>query len=186
MRIISGTLGGRVLQIPRHASFRPTTDRVKESIFNMLAHRMSLANAHVCDLFAGSGALGLEALSRGAAHVTFVERDRHSLDALRRNIAALDVADRCTLQPVPVESFLQRLIPAEATFDLVLADPPYALTLAVEQLANVRALLKPEALFVYEHDGRQTAAMINGLEILLARSFGTTACTIYQRLEVLP
>lgn len=184
MRIISGTLGGRVLQVPRNASFRPTTDRVKESIFNMLAHRMTLTDARVCDLFAGSGGLGLEALSRGASHVTFVERDRHSLDVLRRNVAALDVASRCTVQPVPVESFLHRPPSAEATFDLVLADPPYALTLHGELLAQVRALLHPDALFVYEHDGRFSADAADGLEILLARSFGTTACTIYQRHEV--
>lgn len=186
MRIISGTLGGRVLQVPRHASFRPTTDRVKESIFNMLTHRMALTDADVCDLFAGSGALGLESLSRGAAHVTFVERDRHSLDALRGNIAALDVTARCTVQPVPVESFLRRSVPAKAAFDLVLADPPYALTLHEELLSAVRALLKPDALFVYEHDGRLAADAVDGLEIVLSRSFGTTACTIYQRHEVLP
>lgn len=186
MRIISGNLGGRVLQVPRHASFRPTTDRVKESIFNMLAHRMAFAGTRVCDLFAGSGALGLEALSRGAAHATFVERDRHSLMALRGNITALDVTDRCTVEPVPVESFLRRPRAAEAAFDLIVADPPYALTLQGELLAAVRELLRTQALFVYEHDGRMRPDTVDGLELVLSRSFGTTACTIYQRLEVLP
>jgi 16S rRNA G966 N2-methylase RsmD len=98
----------------------------------------------------------------------------------------LDVTARCTVQPVPVESFLRRPVPAEAAFDLVLADPPYALTLHVELLSAVRALLKPDALFVYEHDGRLAADAVDGLEIMLSRSFGTTACTIYQRHEVLP
>lgn len=186
MRIISGSLGGRVLQVPRHAAFRPTTDRVKESIFNMLAHRMDFAGARVCDLFAGSGALGLEALSRGASEVTFVERDRHSLEALRRNIAALDVTDRCTVQPVSVESYLRRSPAAEPAFDLIVADPPYAFTLQGEQLAALRTLLRAGALLVYEHDGRLRPDTVDELDLVLTRNFGTTACTIYQRLEVLP
>ncbi len=186
MRIIAGRLGGRVLQVPKHAAFRPTTDRVKESVFSMLTHRIDFDGCRVCDLFAGSGSLGLEALSRGAAHVTFVERDRASLDVLRRNLAMVDATAASSVQPVSVESFLRRTVPSEATaFDLVFADPPYAYEAWSELLAAVLVFMRPGGLFLYEHDGRMQPGAIEGMDLLLARTFGTTACTIYQRTEAM-
>ncbi len=122
MRIIAGTLRGRKLQTPEGMATRPTADRVRETLFSMLASRLgSFESLRVADLFAGSGALGLEAVSRGAARACFVEQDRRALEAIRANIAALEVEDRSQLLACSALA----LPPAEP-FDLIFADPPYA------------------------------------------------------------
>lgn len=121
MRIVAGALRGRKLQAPQGMATRPTADRVRETLFSMLASRLgTFEGLRVADLFAGSGALGLEALSRGAAFACFVEQDRRAIDAIRANIAALGVEDRCQL----LARSALALPPAEP-FDLILADPPY-------------------------------------------------------------
>ena len=119
MRVIAGELGGRRLESPPGTSTRPTTDRVREAVFNALGSLALVEGAVVVDLFAGSGAMGLEALSRGAASCTFVERDRGAVRAITANIESLGVADRA------------RVIVGDASAattdraDLVIADPPY-------------------------------------------------------------
>lgn len=122
MRVIAGSAGGRRLVTPRGDRTRPTADRVRESLFSSLAPR--LPGARVLDLFAGSGALAVEALSRGAAHAVLVERARPALDAIRANLATADVADRATVVAADLPGALDRVA---GPFDLVLADPPYAL-----------------------------------------------------------
>lgn len=120
MRVVSGSARGRRLSAPLPKSVRPTTDRVKESIFDMLGSLGGVEGLGVIDLFCGSGALGIEALSRGAASVTFVDADRAALDAARANLVAVGLADAPT-------TFVLRHLPGW-TFghvDLVLADPPY-------------------------------------------------------------
>ncbi len=112
--------------MPRSGSLRPTPERAREGWMNVLGP--VLEGAAVVDLFAGTGALGLEALSRGAGHATFVERDRRALDSLRQNIAALDAGDLCTIVNANVFAYLDTLAPE--SFDLALADPPYAKGLA--------------------------------------------------------
>jgi 16S rRNA (guanine966-N2)-methyltransferase len=121
VRIIAGEWRGRLLRAPPGKSTRPTADRTRETLFSMLASRLgSLDRLAVADLYAGSGALGLEALSRGAAHCTFVETDRTALEVIRANVEALGAAERATV----VAGSAARLLPA-GPFDLVLADPPY-------------------------------------------------------------
>jgi 16S rRNA (guanine966-N2)-methyltransferase len=121
VRIIAGTWRGRPLTAPRGDTTRPTADRTREALFSMLASRLgSFDGLAVADLFAGSGALGLEALSRGAASCLFVEQDRHALDALRTNIAVLNA----TGSDVRAQSVLG-LGPARHPLDLVMMDPPY-------------------------------------------------------------
>jgi 16S rRNA (guanine966-N2)-methyltransferase len=121
MRIIAGEWRGRTLLAPPGQATRPTADRTREALFSMLASRIgSFEGLAIADLFAGSGALGLEALSRGAAHCTFVETDRAALEAVRANLAALGAAARATV----LSGSAARLPPAGA-LDLVLADPPY-------------------------------------------------------------
>ncbi|RHW16329.1 16S rRNA (guanine(966)-N(2))-methyltransferase RsmD [Sphingomonas gilva] len=121
MRIIAGTHRGRPILAPKGDSTRPTADRVREALFSMLASRIGdFAGLSVLDLFAGSGALGLEALSRGAAHCTFVEQDKAALDALKANIARLALPGA----EVRATSVLA-LGPAARPYDLILADPPY-------------------------------------------------------------
>jgi 16S rRNA (guanine966-N2)-methyltransferase len=123
MRVVAGAAKGRRLTAPKGDDVRPTADRVKEALFASL--QPLLPDAHVLDLFAGSGALGLEALSRGAAHVTFVERDRHACDAIRRNIEVVGLPG-ASLVAQSAERALAGTLDG-APFDLVLADPPYHL-----------------------------------------------------------
>jgi 16S rRNA (guanine966-N2)-methyltransferase len=121
MRIIAGEWRGRKLVAPKGLQTRPTADRTRETLFSMLASRLgSFDGLRVADLYAGSGALGLEALSRGAAHATFVENDRAALIALDANIAALGAAAR-----ISVRTMSAAALPSAEPFDLIFADPPY-------------------------------------------------------------
>ena len=124
MRIVAGAARGRRLVVPPGDAVRPTADRVREALFSSLGARV--VGASVLDAFAGSGALGLEARSRGAAHVTSVEQDRRALDALRRNVAAVDLDAVEVVAGDVLRLVRDRRLPG-APYDLVLLDPPYAL-----------------------------------------------------------
>jgi 16S rRNA (guanine966-N2)-methyltransferase len=147
MRVVAGTARGRTLVAPPGARTRPTSDRVREAIFNALWSRDAVDGARVADLFAGSGALGVEALSRGAEHATFVDRDRAAREAIRRNVEACGVADRATIVATPVERWVDGLAAGER-FDLAFCDPPYA----YDGWAALLAAL-PADLVVIESDG---------------------------------
>ncbi len=121
MRVVAGTAGGRKLVVPEGDRTRPTSDRVREAIFNSLYSMGAIEDAAVLDLFAGSGALGIEALSRGAAHVTFVEQDRAALEAIRTNVSTLDFGSQVTVIPGDAPNHLEQGRP----YDLILLDPPY-------------------------------------------------------------
>ncbi len=120
MRVVSGEFGGRRLVAPDGTSTRPTTDRVREAIFNSLGSAGLIEGALVADLFAGSGAIGIEALSRGADRCVFVERDRHALRSLDENLDALDLRSRSTVMSSDAMS-----VAATIDADIVFADPPY-------------------------------------------------------------
>lgn len=121
MRIVAGEWRGRKLVAPAGRSTRPTADRSRETLFSMLASRLgSFEDFRVADLYAGSGALGLEALSRGAAHATFVETDREALKAIEANVAAFGAASRAAIRSISADS-----LPKSHPFDLIFADPPY-------------------------------------------------------------
>ena len=138
-RIIAGTLGGRRITVPPKGT-RPTSDRVREALFSRLDHANVLRGAHVLDLFAGSGGLGLEALSRGAVEATFVEANGAAARVLQANIRELDVGERTTLVRERVQPYLNRGGPA-AKADVVFADPPY--DIAPAELAEVLTALEP-------------------------------------------
>ncbi len=154
-RLISGVAGGRRLKVPR-TGVRPTGDRAREALFNSLTHLTELRGAAVLDLYAGSGALGLEALSRGAASVLFVENGQGVLPVLKENLAAVGLpGGRIVSGSVP--SVVRG--PPPARFDVVLADPPYT-TPVEEVLAVLGALvggswLAPEAVLVVERSSRE-------------------------------
>ncbi len=137
MRIIAGDWRGRAIAAPSGDTTRPTADRTRETLFNMLASRLgSFDGLSVADLFAGSGALGLEALSRGCASCLFVEEDKRAVDAIRANIAKLDAGARTSVQQASV----LRLGPAKSPYDLVMLDPPYGTSaggVAVDRLARL-------------------------------------------------
>jgi 16S rRNA (guanine966-N2)-methyltransferase len=137
MRVISGEWRGRKLIAPKNDATRPTADRTRETLFSMLASRLgSFEGLYVADLFAGSGALGIEALSRGAAHCLFGEQDREAIDALRKNLATLGAAARAEVRAGSVLA----LGPAPRSFDLLLLDAPYATgagSVALDKLARL-------------------------------------------------
>ena len=134
MRIVGGEFGGRRLILPKDTRVRPTSDRVREAWMSILGDQ--LAGARMLDLFAGSGALGLEALSRGAESATFVELNPPSLRALEHNIAALSVEDVATVHRGDAMRFAGKLLPG--AFDVILADPPYTIDYAAQLVALFR------------------------------------------------
>jgi 16S rRNA (guanine966-N2)-methyltransferase len=152
MRIVAGLWRGRRLIAPRGFATRPTADRVRQALFDMLLHapwggRATVDGARVLDVFAGSGAFGLEALSRDAAHATFVEHDRAALAALRANIMACQAQDRATVLPIDALA-----VPPGDPVDLVFLDPPYRHDLVSRAVAHLRAVqrLSPRALLIAE------------------------------------
>jgi 16S rRNA (guanine966-N2)-methyltransferase len=148
MRIVAGTCGGRVLVAPAGAKTRPTSEKVRAAIFNILG---AVDGAHVLDLFAGSGAMGLEALSRGAASATFVDSARPALDAIRANLAALGLVGNV----VAGDAVKLVAIPPAAPYRIVFVDPPYRSDLAVRAVSALPAAhLAPGAVCVVEHDRR--------------------------------
>ncbi|HEX7843875.1 MAG TPA: 16S rRNA (guanine(966)-N(2))-methyltransferase RsmD [Kofleriaceae bacterium] len=152
MRIVGGTLGGRVLRAPGGAATRPTSEKVREAMFGILGSILgSIEGAHVLDLFAGTGALGIEALSRGAAHATFVDSARPAVAAIRGNLRALGLEDRAAVIAGDAVSAV-RQAPA-APWRLVFVDPPYRSDLAARAVTALPpGHLAPGAVIVIEHD----------------------------------
>jgi len=170
MRIIAGIWRGRRLEAPEGRAIRPTSGRAREGLFSMLQSRLgSFEGLQVADLFAGTGALGLEALSRGAARCTFVERDRAALDILRRNVARLGAEDRADIRAQAVE----HAAPPRRPCDLILIDPPYGTDLAQAALDRVAApgWLAPGG-WVSVEAARETPSAPEGLRIAAERRFG--------------
>jgi 16S rRNA (guanine966-N2)-methyltransferase len=160
------------------AHLRPTPDRVRESLFSMLAHRDVLEDARVLDLFAGTGALGLEALSRGAAEAVFVENGRTGQRLIAENIAKLATQAQTRL----LRGDATRLGDwPDAPFDLVFLDPPYGKGLGDKAIAAVRGWLAPGALVVWEENGFQIAPQ--GFEVVDTRKFGESHVTLMERTE---
>ena len=170
MRIVAGEWRGRRLVAPAGDATRPTADRTREALFSMLASRLgSFEGLGVADLFAGSGANGLEALSRGAAECVFVERDRAALDAIRANAAALGAGERAGVRGGDVLT----LRPPAHTPDLVLLDPPYGAGLAEAALAHLLATgWVGAATWVAAEVGREEALVTDGYERVVERVVG--------------
>lgn len=174
-RIVGGAAGGRRLAVPRGRTTRPTSDRTREALFSTLeaAHGGTLAGLRVLDLYAGSGAIGLEAASRGASAVVLVEREPAALAALRANVTALGLPG-VEVRPEPVERFLAAA-PAEP-FDVCFLDPPYADPVdgVLAQLC-ADGWLRPEAIVVVERATRAgDLAWPLGLEPVRSRRYGDT------------
>ncbi len=180
VRITGGEFSGRTLKVPRD-SVRPTAERVREALFSMLEHRGAIAGARVLDAFAGSGALGLEALSRGAASVLFVEKSRSAARTLGENITAFGVAARARIVQRDTMLALRTLGSAREPFDLCFIDPPYASSLAAATLAALASggLLSARAVLVAESDRRHAPGPIAGLTLALERRYGDTLISLY-------
>lgn len=179
MRIIGGRAKGRALRVPREVS-RPTTDRVRESVFGMLS--AVLEGARVLDLFAGSGALGLEALSRGAASCDFVEQNRGASRVLEENLQKSGLPGG-RVRTAEAGRFLEQLT---GEYDLIFADPPYADGLrdpAADLAAREgwRDWLADDGLLVLERQAAEQSLSLRGLEVLKNRRYGKSEITIYQK-----
>jgi len=180
MRVIAGRYGGRRLTAPKGRTTRPTSDRVREALFAMLG---DIEGARVLDLFAGTGALGIEAVSRGASNAVFVERDRSAIEAIEANIAALGLSDEQAL--IRREDVLDALRGArkrKETYDLVLIDPPYgrAGEVGPRLEAGLPDLLAPGARVVLESDRRAPLGLGLGLSIEKEREYGDTTIAIHR------
>jgi 16S rRNA (guanine966-N2)-methyltransferase len=184
MRITGGTLCSRALRAPRGSATRPTSDRVREALFDILTSEGGLENARVLDLYAGTGALSFEALSRGAAFATLVESSREALAALRANVAALGLEHRTHVLPLDIRKALTRIV-GRGPFDLVLADPPWSsvpegdVARTLSSLVSAEAL-SADALVVLEHAARTRSPAPDGLVRTDDRRYGDTALTFYK------
>jgi 16S rRNA (guanine966-N2)-methyltransferase len=180
VRIVAGRFRGRRLQVPAGLEVRPTGDRVKVALFDTL--QAEVRGGRVVDLYAGSGALGLEALSRGARHVVLVERAAAALEALESNIALLGVASEVEVVRGDALRYLGQ--PHAAPFDLVLADPPYADGQEAALVAAVPGALRSGGSFVLQHTRRWPAPpRPPGLLMWRTRRFGDTVVDFYCREE---
>lgn len=168
---MAGTAKGRRLQAPGGLGVRPTGDKVREAIFDVLGSLGGVSDMKVADLFAGTGALGIEALSRGAAHATLVDEDRTAVDTMRINLVTTGLYARATVVQADVPSWVQRN--PDASFDLVFADPPYDFDGWRTLLGGVRA-----SLAILESD--RELDLGDAFEVVKIKRYGGTVVTVAQ------
>ena len=178
VRIIAGTYGGRIIDAPDRRSTHAMSERIRNALFNSLGD--VLHGARVLDAFAGSGSIGIEALSRGADEAVFVEKDRIAAKIISNNIALLGLGDDTTVIKTTVNNWLET---AEiAPFDIIFADPPFH-DPQPETIEKLFTLLKPGALMVLSHIGKGEVPSVPGVVVVDNRSYGNAALTFY-RLDV--
>lgn len=176
MRVISGSKRGATLFCPETDEIRPTTDRVKENIFNLIQFESS--GRRVLDLFAGSGAMGIEALSRGAEFCIFADKSKIACEAVKKNIKKTSMEDKSRIVSEDFESFLSSL---NDKFGLVFLDPPYHMGYiekAIKKLIS-RNLLAKDAVIVAETDGDEEPGEFSGLCVKTVRTYGRVKITVY-------
>ena len=191
MRITGGTFCGRTIAVPKSDAIRPTQDRVREALFNII--QCELAGADFLDLFAGSGAVGLEALSRGARSVTFVEANRRHLAVLNENLSRLSASEPRTTNhesrtTVTADCYRWISTYSGPGFSIAFADPPYALGeekgyASVLAMLAARGVVRPDGLFIAEMTAVQKAEETPGWDLLRDRKYGKTRLCIWRRLK---
>lgn len=180
LRIIAGTARGRRFEAPEGRDTRPTLDRVRENLFNML--QGSVRDARVLDLFGGSGALSLEALSRGAAFAVIADRDREACRIEKKNVESLGFSDRARLLHSEWERTVDLLAREGERFSLIFLDPPYAMTDLRDLTERLKPLLEEDGLMVVEHQARAEIRVAEGLEAVRERTWGYCGVKIYEQL----
>ena len=174
VRIISGIFGGRYLEAPDTSRTHPMSERIRGSLFNQLG---DVTGLRVLDAFAGTGVVGLEMLSRGAAHVTMIEKDRIAGKVIDANIKTLGVAGDVKLIRSSVAGWDDT---SEAeTFDLIFADPPYH-DMQLSTVSRLVRHLNPKGLMILSHPGRESAPTVNGVVVVDKRSYGDAALAFYR------
>jgi len=181
MRVIGGNARGRQLKVPKGQALRPTAGRVKESLFDILPHNLS--GAKVLDLFAGTGNLTIEALSRGAAQAVLVDSSAQSGKAIRENLHSLNLTNRAKLLAMPVTRALRLLARQRETFDLIFLDPPYERQLIEPALRIIdkEMLLRESGVLIAEHSVREPITLhLLRLNLSDQRRYGSTALSFFR------
>lgn len=176
IRIISGEYGGRLIDAPEGRRMHPMGERIRNALFNSIGSEVK--GAQVLDAFAGTGSIGLEALSRGARHATFIERDKLLQKILTGNIARLGAQEQTALIRTSVANWLATK--GDTKFDIIFADPPYN-DVQFSTVAELLGLLKPGALMVLSHPGKGEVPTKNGVVVVDNRSYGNADLTFYRR-----
>ncbi len=175
MRVVGGALKGRRLASFKGSAIRPTSDKVREAVFNLLAARFPDGFESVLDLFAGTGAMGIEAISRGAARGVFVERDAGAVSVIEKNLTACGIEGSAKVLKREALSALRSLLKDGEGFDLVIIDPPYGSELAEEVLKGMVRLLNPGGFVVLEASKRTPlTGAPEGLQVVMEKSYGDT------------
>jgi len=175
LHIISGKFGGRVISAPEGRLTHPMGSRVRGSLFNIIGDE--IINADVLDVFAGTGSLGLESLSRGAKYTTFIERDRVASRILKENIKKLDVVNNTTAIQIGASTWINKNL--DKLYDIIFADPPYN-DLQLSTVSDLVSLLKPNGLMVLSYPGRSELPTVHGVVVVDNRSYGTAALIFYR------
>jgi 16S rRNA (guanine966-N2)-methyltransferase len=176
MRIIAGTNKGRTLKAPKWDGLRPTSDKLRETLFNILQNRIE--GARVLDVFSGTGAVALEALSRGAAGATCVDNDRRAAGLIAENAALCQATDRCVIIRDVVERALLKPLPG-GPFDIVFMDPPYEYAHLEAAVANAATQRAAGGMVILEHATRVTPPQPAGLALTRTVKSGDSALTFY-------
>ena len=176
VKLISGKFGGRVLKTPGSDLTHPMSGRVKGSLFNIIGDE--IINSTVLDAFAGSGSLGLEALSRGAKKVTFVDRDEKSISTIKGNVKELDVENLVEIYKMNVTSFIEMNI--DKKYDVIITDPPYD-DPQFSTVLRLAEILRPNGLMVLSYLGRGELPTANGIVVVDNRSYGEAALAFYRK-----
>jgi RNA methyltransferase, rsmD family len=179
VRVISGSARGLKLNTPGDDRVRPTTDRVKESMFNIVQDWVY--DSQVLDLFAGSGALGIEALSRGASQAVFCDNSLDSIKIIKSNIEKARLADRSQIVSGDFKRCLRDMEAKNQSFDMIFVDPPYYEGLFEEVLDTIRSckILKKDGIVIVEHDAKKPIGQVEGLEVYKEKKYGITMLTFY-------
>jgi 16S rRNA (guanine(966)-N(2))-methyltransferase RsmD len=187
MRVITGEARGHTLKGPASDATRPTSDKVRGAIFSMLASMVCLEGARVLDLYAGTGALGIEALSRGAAHCDLVDHDRAACRVIGRNLEHTKLTHLAAVHCMAVERIAATPFTRAAEYDIILVDPPYGDARVWPALEKLAAALPvtPDAVLVLEHSKRTAPpARLGPLELLRTRRYGDTCVSLYRAPQV--
>jgi 16S rRNA (guanine966-N2)-methyltransferase len=179
VRIISGKYGGRKIEAPDNSRTHPMSERIRNALFNSIGDEIK--DADVLDAFAGTGAIGLEAISRGAHHATFIEKDRIAQRILAKNVTTLDAEEQVSIIRTTVANWLETS--QSEQYDIIFADPPYH-DPQFSTASKLFGLLKPGGLMVLSHPGRGEAPTKTGVVVVDNRSYGNAFLTFYRREDV--
>ncbi len=176
MRVITGSAKGRRLLAPKSDKIRPALDKVKESVFDIL---FDVEGKSVLDLFAGTGSMGIEALSRGASHATFVDDFVPAVVLVRKNLKLCGFEDRASIVKSPVSAAIRKLEKKNASFDIIFVDPPYLKNLvkATLEALSQSSIIHPSSIIIVEHHPKELIMEIKGLKITDSRKYGQTLIT---------